>query len=851
MSTMGYVSTLEGAAASASLSLDFEKQSYRIMEGGKQVSKNFDELLTFTRATTGGRFNEKGLYEAVPANQPRFDYDPITKVLKGLLVEEQRTNLVIYSDNLAALSNVRSTTLRNAALAPDGTYTAAKLVNDSVADWHFTRTNLILASVDGILSASVFAKAGEYPRVRLASGDNTVFSRSAVFDLESGVVVQGGSNGSMTSVGNGWWRCTLSLLGLKVGNAPFTIGAAKAGELDTNTAGNGGGLYLWGAQGENGAFPTTYIPTEATFTSRASTATYFDKNGVLRTADVNVPRTGAYLYDESNNLVPAGLILESSSVNLLKMSSNYTLAPWSRIPTSVFVSDGGLAPDGSISQRFSLVGTTGHNINNSLSSALDTSTTYTLSVWLRAVNYTASAFQIAYYDGGVSVNQKTAYLTPEWKRHTFTFVPLTVAAAPQVRLVGYGIGNDGDTFEMWGAQLEVGAAATSYIPTGATFTGRASTATYLDSQGIVQTAAAGVARSDTYKYDVNGVLRSAGLLLENSSTNLMRNSQAFTGTGWSKSGSNLPTITDNTTTAPDGTLTAGTLTMTATGSQDSNLSQQFTTTLNGSYTSSIYLKATGAEDLGKQILIRHAGNSSYFTVTLTSTWQRIERTELANSTIGVFTVTLRPLLAGSSGVVNVDLWGAQVESGFGVTSYIPTAAATVTRAADVFTSSTATRAADVSTSVATTRVSDVCSSEDISKWYNQSYGTIVTSSNTAKVVGTADIISLGGVGTSHGIRVYTTGTNSSGLIRDADGPDVVLNVPNRSTDRTRALRIKTADYGFCSGGSAVVRNTSTETPIPVRLQIGGTSNFILNGYIFSVKYYTVSLSDSQLQLITA
>lgn len=878
MSTMGYVSTLEGAAESANLSLDFEKQSYRIMEGGKQVSKNFDELLTFARATTGGRFNEKGLYEAVPANQPRFDYDPITKVLKGLLVEEQRTNLVIYSDNLAALSNVRSTTLRNAALAPDGTYTAAKLVNDSVADWHFIRTNLILASVGGELSASVFAKAGEYPRVRLASGDNTVFSRAAVFDLETGTVVQGGSNGSMTSVGNGWWRCTLSLLGLKVGNAPFTIGAAKAGELDTNTAGNGGGLYLWGAQGENGAFPTTYIPTEATFTSRASTATYFDKNGVLRTADVNVPRTGAYLYDESNNLVPAGLILESPSVNLLKMSSNYTLAPWSRIPTSVFVSDGGLAPDGSISQRFSLVGTTGHNINNSLSSALDTSTTYTLSVWLRAVNYTASAFQIAYYDGGVSVNQKTAYLTPEWKRHTFTFVPLTVAAAPQVRLVGYGIGNDGDTFEMWGAQLEVGAAATSYIPTGATFTGRASTATYLDSQGLLQTAASGVARSDTYKYDSSGVLRANGLLLEGSGTNLLSNSEDFTSPSWTQGGTGkVPVVvTPAATMGPRGTDTMTSLKRGELGIR--YLGRAFSLPA-GNLTFSQYVRAT---ETGKFYCVRiQSGGSGnrvdarFDLVTGATSASSVgevtsPKSFMENMGGGLWRITVSAtttvtwsslLIAPADRLMTVDSTPvelsevfvdcAQVESSPFASSYIPTGAASATRSADVFTSSTATRAADVSTSVATTRVSDVCSSEDISKWYNQSSGTIVTSSNTAKVVGTADIISLGGVGTSHGIRVYTTGTNSSGLIRDADGPDVVLNVPNRSTDRTRALRIKTADYGFCSGGSAVVRNTSTETPIPVRLQIGGTSNFILNGYIFSVKYYPVSLSDSQLQLITA
>lgn len=847
MSTMGYVSTLEGAAASASLSLEFEKQSYRIMEGGKQVNKGFDELFTFSRATTGGRFNEKGLYETVPANQPRFDYDPITKALKGLLVEEQRTNLVIYSDNLAALSNVRSTTLRNAALAPDGTYTAAKLVNDSVADWHFIRTNLILASVDGILSASVFAKAGEYPRVRLASGDNTVFSRSAVFDLETGAVVQGGSNGSMTSVGNGWWRCTLSLLGLKVGNAPFTIGAAKAGELDTNTAGNGGGLYLWGAQGENGAFPTSHISTGATFTSRSTTATYFDKNGVLRTAGVNVARTGAYLYDQSGTLVPAGLILESASTNLLKLTKDLSISPWVRTTASVSVTEGGVAPDGSVAQMFTMYGATGHNINQTLSTALTVGTTYTLSVWLRSPNWGNKQFQLAYYDGGVVQVGSGGNATPtaEWKRYEYTFTPSTVAASPQIRFIGYGNGVDGDKVEIFGPQLEVGSTATSYIPSAGSFTGRASTATYLDSQGLLQTAAVGIARSNTYKYDVNGVLRPAGLLLENSSTNRITNSTGVGG-AWSsietRPGSIL--VTQNASVAPDGTSTATKIEYPEKVPVNALLRRfPLTGQPDGStFSASIWIRSDEPTDIWLRGTV--GGN-----IPVTTKWTRVLLPSFTN-TGTTFNFDIGP--AGSSSTPaaarTVYIWGAQFETGVH-TSTIVTDGTVATRAADVFNVPTGTRAADISSSVATTRDAET-PSVPVGSWYNQAGGTLVVDA-VQGLVGTkvAHFAHLAGELSYYGVRVFNSTVATAAVVRDTT--DVNLLLTGHMDDRRRAVRVKAGDYAFSSGGSDVVKSSSAQVVTPTRLEIGSGTGFKLNGHVKGVTYYPVALTDSQLQLISA
>jgi len=57
-----------------------------------------DSRITVTRAlNTATRTNASGLIEAVNANLPRFDYNPVTFAPRGLLIEETRANLLLNS----------------------------------------------------------------------------------------------------------------------------------------------------------------------------------------------------------------------------------------------------------------------------------------------------------------------------------------------------------------------------------------------------------------------------------------------------------------------------------------------------------------------------------------------------------------------------------------------------------------------------------------------------------------------------------------------------------------------------------------------------------------------------------
>lgn len=57
-------------------------------------------LVTFSRASSGSRFNSSGLMVIESTNVPRFDYNPATLAARGLLIEPQRTNLLLNSDTL-------------------------------------------------------------------------------------------------------------------------------------------------------------------------------------------------------------------------------------------------------------------------------------------------------------------------------------------------------------------------------------------------------------------------------------------------------------------------------------------------------------------------------------------------------------------------------------------------------------------------------------------------------------------------------------------------------------------------------------------------------------------------------
>jgi len=214
-------------------------------------------LVTFTRASSGTFVDSAGVLQTATNDVARFDHDPVTGESLGLLVEEQRTNLLLRSEEFSTTwvrFNVNASS--NAILAPDGTLTADKLTENDADNFHRIRQG-ITSGVTGVFS--VFLKAAERTRVNLGTSDTNLI---ADFDLSAGSVVSG--TGSIEPFGDGWYRCSISATFTTSG--PFLLLRNSSSEFYTGDGTSG--IYLWGAQLEAGAFPTSYIPTTTAAATR-------------------------------------------------------------------------------------------------------------------------------------------------------------------------------------------------------------------------------------------------------------------------------------------------------------------------------------------------------------------------------------------------------------------------------------------------------------------------------------------------------------------------------------------------------------------------------------------------------
>lgn len=163
----------------------------------------------------------------------------------------------------------------------------------------------------------------------------------------------------------------------------------------------------------------------------------------------------------------------------------------------------------------------------------------------------------------------------------------------------------------------------------------------------------------------------AGLVVEPDRTNLLLQSQAL-GTTWVQAGT--ITVTNNNSTAPDGTTTSTRVQLTAgaTGS----LSQASPTLTAAPYVLSFYARGTGSFTVAMGAIL------SAQVVTPGTNWTRYQY--LVTGTAASYTVTFAD---NALAAADVQLWGVQLELATGqtaanATSYIPTTTTTQQRMAD-------------------------------------------------------------------------------------------------------------------------------------------------------------------------
>lgn len=197
----------------------------------------------FVRSTSAWEFDNEGKLVTVPAGAARARG---ARMVRNLISKSED-----FSDSSWTKSNVLafgSGSVANAAMAPDGTMTADLIVEDTTTSVsHYVQHPAVTISTAGECTFSVYAKR--------AGCDFVVISIQGFFtwfDLLNGVVGtnSGGTTAHITSVGNGWYRCSISRP-ITTGNNFGVIRLSHADAVSTFTGDGVSGLYLWGAQLEN------------------------------------------------------------------------------------------------------------------------------------------------------------------------------------------------------------------------------------------------------------------------------------------------------------------------------------------------------------------------------------------------------------------------------------------------------------------------------------------------------------------------------------------------------------------------------------------------------------------------
>jgi len=252
----------------------------------------------FTRSGSATRINSQGLIEEVANGQSRLNYPMIDGKVVGCphhILEGDKTNLIAYSEDFTG-ALINCTVLRNQILSPDGALNADKLSDNSSNGEHLINGNILGSIVSGTdYTASVFFKSNNLNAkavIRLWSGSSYIHS---VFDLDTQQV----SYNSIGTAGiekypNEWYRCSFSFTASgNFTNSNFQVGIANNLNQFSYQGASNLDIYFWGAQLEQGSYPTSYIKTNG------------EANGVTRSAETANGSGDAATFNDSEGVLMA------------------------------------------------------------------------------------------------------------------------------------------------------------------------------------------------------------------------------------------------------------------------------------------------------------------------------------------------------------------------------------------------------------------------------------------------------------------------------------------------------------------------------------------------------------------
>lgn len=421
-------------------------------------SKQLDPRVTFSRASTATYYDGK----------------TVTKAEENLFTQSQNFS----SSNWG---KTQTTVFQNVALAPDGTITAAALLDNTTNAVHYISNAVAVVSSAVAYTYSVFVKNNGlgFTAVNIFDGNSNV----TWFNLTNVTVGTNaaGNTSSIVDAGNGWRRISVTRT-VTAGNLYVNLYTSTADGLVTYAGDGASGLYIWGAQLEQRSAVSSYTAT--------TTQPITNYIPVLQTAPAGVPRF------EHNPVTgeSLGLEIEEQRTNVLSVSSDFSSGTWNKQRLSV-ISNTMVAPDGTLTADKLVEDTTENNTHLIVQNMTLSATTYTYSAYAKAGERTKIRLLVTSDAGGSFVDADlqagtvgtvqvyssgftgiSSAITPVGNgvyRVAYTFTAPAALAYVQISLRNNGgatiyTGDGYSGLYVWGAQLEVGGFATSYMTSGST-----------------------------------------------------------------------------------------------------------------------------------------------------------------------------------------------------------------------------------------------------------------------------------------------------------------------------------------------------------------------------------------------
>lgn len=387
---------------------------------------------------------------------------------------------------------------------------------------------------------------------------------------------------------------------------------------------------------------------------------------------------------------------------------------------------------------------------------------------------------------------------------------------------------------------------------------RASSATRVNKQGLIETVPSGKPRID-FLNNTNG-----HLLLEPSRTNLLTYSNDFTQTGWDNSTYPV-TVTSNSIVSPDGTQNAALLTPTSGNSRHSLRNQTITAVSGTEYVLSGFYKKGGS----RYVVLSDAGDASWHVVTADLDNGTITSEANATGTItdygnGWYRITCK-ITRGSGGTIQFSVgssetdtnsalpsfddtslttyfYGSQVEEGRYATSYIPTEGSSVTR------------------------VAETCNGAGNDSLFSEAEGVLYVESEalandeTSRVIAS---ISNGSATTNRVVLQYTNNVGGNQVVAFAQTSSGYSSVLTRSITNALTFNKFAVVYndstnnfdlwvnGTKIGDGSLSHSFTANTLTTIQLADGNATGNPFYGRIKEVKVYNTALTDTELQNLTS